>query len=114
MLLPFKSGIKNGTTTSGYVEAIRVDIRGCGQQGKMVIQIHNLSSTATMYYKIDGYLADADGTLGGVAIALKAETSIGTSTTVTSTDVDHVYAAVVVSVKQNSGAGLYQIQFSTY
>lgn len=114
MLGAFKSNTKSGTTTSAYVEAVRVDTRGCGVQGKLLALIKNLDSSATMYYKIDGYPFDVDGTQSGLSVAIKAETSIAASTTVTSTDVDKNYAAVVISVKQNSGAGLYQIDWETY
>jgi hypothetical protein len=109
-----KSGLKIGTTTAAYVEALRVDTRGCGQQGKTIIQITNKHAVNTMYYKIDGYLADPDGTLGGVARAIKAETNIAGATTVVNTDVAQVYAAVVVSVVKNSDVGAYQLEYCTY
>ena len=109
-----KSGIVSGTTASGYVEAVRVDTRGCGPQGKFLALIANLDSSASMYYKIDGYPADPTGALSGKAVAIKAETSIAASTTITQTDADKNYAAIVISVKQNSGAGNYQIDYTTY
>ncbi|CAK0771337.1 hypothetical protein CCP3SC15_420026 [Gammaproteobacteria bacterium] len=109
-----KSSLIKGTTTAAYVEALRVDTRGCGVQGKTVIQITNKSEDQTMYYKIDGYLADPTGALGGTAIAKKAETSIAAATTVVNTDVAQVYAAVVVSVVNNSAACAYQIEYCTY
>ena len=115
MLMPFKSNIVNGTTAAAYAKAVIVDTRGFGYQGKLIVQITNVDLAQTMYYKIDGYLADdTAGGQGGVPIAIKAETSLGANTTVVNTDVSQVYAAVVISVKQNSGAGAYQIQFCTY
>lgn len=108
------SGTKSGTTTSSYVEAVRVDTRGCGPQGKFLALIYNTHASATMYYKIDAYVYDADGTLSGNTIAIKAETSINAATQVTQTDVDKNYAAVVISVKQNSDAGTYKIDWTTY
>ena len=115
MLMPFKSNIVNGTTTASYAVATTIDTRGCGYQGKTIIQITNLSGTNTMYYKIDGYLADASaGGQGGVAVHPATQTSIATSTTTTDTSVTQPYAAVVISVENNSGACAYQIQYITY
>ena len=127
-----RSGLKTGTvTTAAYVEAVRVDTRGCGIQGKAVILITNMANLNTgatgpspIFYKIDGYPYDVDGTLSGKAVACKAETSIAYgAATVTSTDVDKGYAAVVVSIacdNSTSGSGWdpspakYQIDYSTY
>jgi len=129
-----RTGIKTGLLTSAsYTEAVRVDTRGCGVQGKAVILITNTTSGNTsygatpgpspIYYKIDGYPYDKDGTLGGKAVAVKAATSIAYgASTVVSTDVDKGYAAVVVSVAcdNSTGAGTgptaatYQVEYTTY
>jgi len=130
-----RSGKKTGDLTSAtYVEALRVDTRGCGVQGKTVILITNVANATTgatgpspIFYKIDGYPFDVDGTLSGKAVACKAETSIAYgAATVTSTDVDKGYAAVVVSVacdnSTNTGTAAardpspakYQIDYTTY
>ena len=110
----YKSGQKTGTTTSAYVEVIRIDTRGYGVQGKLLALISNLDSSNTMYYKIDGYPFDESGANSGLSVAIKGETSIAAATTITSTDVDKGYAAVVISLKQNSGAGKYQVEYVTY
>ena len=110
MIAATESGSTTGTTTASYVEVFRLDTRGCGVQGKMLISIKNTSGTVTMKYKIDGY----PGMYGGLSIACKSETSIGTSTQVDSTDVDKGYAAVVLSVIDNSGHATYQVDWTTY
>lgn len=108
-----KSGTVSGTSTSSYVEALRVDTRGCGVQGKFLALIKNLDLSATLYYKINVYPSDTSGTTGLYAEA-KAETSIAGNTQISSTEVDKGYAAVVILVKQNSGPGAYQIDWTTY
>ena len=129
-----RSGIKTGRVTSAsYVEAVRVDTRGCGIQGKTVVLITNTSTGTTstaatagpspIYYKIDGYPYDVEGTLGGKGVAVKAATSIAYgASTVVSTDTDKGYAALVVSIAcdNSTGAGLgptpaaYQVDYTTY
>jgi hypothetical protein len=109
-----KSGIAPGTTTSAYVEALRVDTRGYGIAGKLLLIINNTQAAQTMKYKIDGYPSDVDGTLSGKFIAIKAETSIAAATQVAQVDVDKGYAAVVVSVINDSGACTYRIDWTTY
>lgn len=111
MLLPFKSGKKTGTTTAAYVEAVRVDTRGCGPQGKFLALIKNVHASNTMYYKIDGYVNEDPDCL---PVAIKAETSIAGAAVVTQTDVDKNYAAVVISVVKNSDVGAYRIDWTTY
>jgi hypothetical protein len=114
MLDPHKSGKATGTTTAAYVEAVRVDTRGCGPQGKFLAIIRNTHATLTMKYKIDGYPFDVDGTRSGLAVAIKAETEIAAATSVTQTDVDKNYAAVVISVIDSSGHATFQIDWTTY
>jgi hypothetical protein len=112
-----KSGVFTGTTASTvtYQEVCRYDARGYGFQGKSYIQIRNTGAAQTLHYKIDGYLADPTGALGGTALALKAETSIATSTTVLlTTEVVLPYAAVIISVKGNSGNTTYAVEYLTY
>ena len=112
MLQPFLNGSVTGTTTSAYVEALRTSLQGCGGQGKFIAFLKNTSSTATMYYKVDLYLANGSSPL---TKAGKSETSIGTSTQVEITTTEVPYnVIVVISVKQNSGAGTYQLDYSTY
>jgi hypothetical protein len=126
-----RTGIKTGRLTSEtYTEAVRVDTRGCGIQGKTIVLITNTTSGSTgtgatgpspIFYKIDGYPYDKDGSLGGKAVAVKAATSIAYgASTVVSTDVDKGYAAVVVSVACDNSTGSgpsaadYQIEYTTY
>lgn len=106
-----KNGTASGTTTGSYVEVFtpRIDGRG-GIQGKVMFLIMNTSSTQTMFYKIDGYVYP--GSIRSNPV--KGETSIGTSTIVVQTDVATPYAEVVLSVKQNSGAGTYQVDYVVY
>ena len=122
-----KSGMETGTTVQGtagsgvapsYVEVVRVDTRGCGIQGRMLAIFENQTSGTSIYWKIDGYPADVDGTLGGNAVAVKAETQLASTTTVTSTDVDKGYAAVVISIRgAGNGGGTaadYRVDYVTY
>ena len=113
MLQPSLNGSRSGTTTSAYVEALRISLQGCGGQGKFIAFLKNLHSSNTMYYKVDLYLAnDAASPL---TKAGKAETSISGSTQVEITTTEVPYnVIVVISVKQNSAAGTYQLDYSTY
>ena len=113
MLIPFKSGTTSGTTTATNVNAVVVNTQGCGPQGKLVALIQNQSGSNTMYYTILGYPFDS-GASAGQAVTIKAQTSIAANTTVTSTDVDKNYAAVVIQVQNSSGACAYQIDWETY
>jgi hypothetical protein len=114
MLGAYKSNIYNGTTTASYVNAQTVDTRGCGAQGKLIVQITNKDLSSTMYYKIDGYLADPAAGSTSVPIHITSQTSIAANTTVVDTNVSQVYAAVVISVVDNSGHCAHQIQYCTY
>jgi len=112
MLQPFLNGTKSGTTTSAYVEALRIDLHGCGGQGKFIAFLKNLHGTNTMYYKVDLYLANGESAL---TKAGKAETSISGNTQIEITTTEVPYNVIaVISVKQNSGAGTYQLDYSTY
>jgi hypothetical protein len=112
MLQPFLNGSVTGTTTSAYVEALRISLQGLGGQGKFIAFLANQSGTATMYYKVDLYLANSASPL---TKAGKSETSIGTSTQVEITTTEVPYnVIVVISVKQNSNPGAYQLDWSTY
>lgn len=112
MLQPFLPGTKSGTTTSSYVEALRIDLHGCGGQGKFIAFLKNIDLSVTMYYKVDLYLADGASPLTKVG---KSETSIAANTQIEITTTEVPYnVIVVVSVKQNSGAGAYQLDYSTY
>ena len=93
------NGTDAGTTTAAYVAASTIkDTKG------LIVNINNLSATATMYYKIDGYRSSSPKC---VAEVIKAETGLG-SATVAQETVTSPFAKVVISVKYNSGADLYQ------
>lgn len=122
-----RSGKRTGTTVQGtagsgtapaYAEVVRVDTRGCGVQGKLVANIKNLTTGTSVYWKIDGYPFDVDGTLSGTSVAVKAETELASGTLVTSTDVDKGYAAVVISIRgAGNGGGTaanFQVDYTTY
>jgi hypothetical protein len=105
------NGTATGTTTASYVVALSVKGYG-GINGKTIFKLTNLTgATLTMYYKIDGYISNHPDC---AATAIKAETSIANATPVTNTDTSTPYAKVVVSVKNNSGACAYQIDYLTY
>lgn len=108
-----KSGIFTGTTGANYVEVVRVDTRGYGYQGKTLVKIRNVGGANTIFYKIDAYLADPTGALGGLAENLVSETSIPTTTTISTYTVAANYAAIVISLKNNAGASAYQVEFLT-
>jgi hypothetical protein len=112
MLQPFLNGSVSGTTTAAYVEALRIPLQGSGQQGKFIAFLKNLHGSNTMYYKVDLYLANSASPL---TKAGKAETSIAANTQIEITTTEVPYnVIVVVSVKQNSGAGTYQLDYTTY
>jgi hypothetical protein len=112
MLQPCVNNSVGGTTTAAYVEALRINLYGSGQQGKFIAFLKNLDLSATMFYKVDLYLTNAASPL---TKAGKAETSIAAATQVEITSTEVPYnVIVVVSVKQNSGAGAYQLDYSTY
>jgi hypothetical protein len=112
MLQPFLSDSLSGTTTGAYAEALRISLQGCGGQGKFIAFLKNLHATNTMYYKVDLYLANSASPL---TKAGKAETSIAGDTQVEITTTEVPYNVIVaISVKQNSGAGAYQLDYSTY
>lgn len=107
-----KFGTKSGLTGSAYVEALRIDTRGFGSQGKFLSYLKNTHTSSTMYYKVDLYLSDGASPLTKVG---KAETSIAANTQIeiTTTEVP-LNCIVVISVKQNSAAGTYQLDYTTY
>jgi len=110
-----KWGTKTGDTTSAYVEALRMDLRGFGTQGKFIAFLKNTHATSTMYYKVDLYLVSEDATLSQLTKAGKAETSIAAATQIEITTTEVPYnVVVVVSVEQNSAAGTYQLDWTTY
>jgi hypothetical protein len=112
MLQPFLNGSVSGTTTSAYVEALRIPLMGCGGQGKFIAFLKNLHGSNTMYYKVDLYLANSASPL---TKAGKSETSIAANTQIEITTTEVPYNVIaVVSVKQNSGAGTYQMDYTTY
>ncbi len=107
------SGTVSGTTTSTvtYTEIARFDTRGCGWQGKTLVLIRNSGAAQTLHYKIDGYLVNA----GGLAQALRSETSVAiTTTTVDSTAIVYPYGVIVISTKGNSGNTTFTVEWTTY
>ena len=113
MLQPFKNGSKSGTSTGSYVEALRISLQGCGGQGKFIAWLMNIDLSTTMYYKVDLYLANDAAT--PLTKAGKSETSISANTQIEITATEVPYnVIVVVSIKQNSGPGKYQLDYSTY
>ena len=112
MLQPFLNDTKSGTTTAGYVEALRIDLHGCGGQGKFIAFLKNQHGSNTMKYKVDLYLANSASPL---TKAGKAETSIAANTQIEITTTEVPYnVIVVISVKNDSGACEYQLDYSTY
>jgi hypothetical protein len=112
MLQPYVNNSVSGVTTSAYAEALRIDLHGSGEQGKFIAFLKNLDQSTTMYYKVDLYLANSASPL---TKAGKSETSISANTQIEITTTEVPYnMIVVVSVKQNSGAGAYQLDYSTY
>lgn len=109
-------GTKSGTTGSAYAEIMRADLRGFGAQGKFIGFLKNTHISSTMYYKVDIYLSGTDQTTEGqLTKAGKAETSIAANTQIEITTTEVPYnAIVVVSVKQNSAAGTYQFDWTTF
>jgi len=116
------SGTITGTTTATNTAVVSIDTRGTAL-GKAVIIINNTGGTNTMYYQINGYPADMSGGTGnggttataGQYQAFKAQTSIATSTAVTSTsDVTNPVACLQILVQNNSGATTYQIDYIAY
>ena len=105
-----KTGTTTGTTTASYVEALSIDTRGMGVQGKTLLIINNTDGTSAMLYKIDGYPLPNSTYF----VPIKAETSIAKTVQVVQTDVDKQYAKVVVSVKDDDGHATYQIDYTTY
>lgn len=112
MLQPFLADTESGTTTSAYVEAFRQSLQGYGGQGKFIAFLKNKDLSNTMYYKVDLYLANGASPLTKVG---KAETSIAANTQIEITTTEVPYnVIVVISVKSNSGACAYQLDYSTY
>lgn len=101
---PFANKGVTGTTTNAYVAALTL-YNGMGA----VIQLK--STTTTMFYKIDAYLT-SDGT--PLAYPTKTETTTVADTALLDTNQNFPFYKMVVSVKQNSGAGTYQIDALQY
>jgi hypothetical protein len=101
-----------GTTAAAYVAAVTIYPLGKGTQGKVLFIINNTHASYTMYYKIDGYASRNSS----YSVPIKAETSIGTTTQVVSTDTDKAYDMVVLSVKDVVGGNhaTYQVDAMTY
>lgn len=110
-----KSGVLTGVTTASYAEALRVDTRGCGALGKVLIMIKNTGESWDLNYKINGFPGDSTGEVGGQYVAIKAETSLGQGVAATNADTDKEYAAVVVYVANAEATPTtWQIDHCTY
>ena len=101
---PFANKGVTGTTAAGYVAALTL-YNGMGAVLLMK------STTTTMFYKIDTYLT-SDGT--PLAYPTKTETTTVADTLLMDTNQNFPFYKMVVSVKQNSGAGAYQIDAVQY
>lgn len=111
--LACSSGLVTGTTTASYVEALHIDTRGCGYQGKTHFILKNTGSNS-MFYKINAYLGDPSGTIG-TAVAITAETSIAAGATVNdATSIAANYAAVIIYVENNAGVTTYSLEWCTF
>lgn len=100
------NGTSSGTTTGAYVVAQTIlNVKGA------IININNLAVAATMFYKIDGYRSS---NAACIAEAITPETGIAAATAVQDVACVSPFARVVVSVKQNSGPGLYQIDYVSW
>ena len=123
-----KSGSETGTlalstvigTTPSWIEALRVDTRGCGVQGKTVFNLKNTATGTSVYFKIDAYTTDWDGTIGEeVAIPQQASSYIASATASPNWAVVAGYAAVVVSFRNftwstTATVASYRIDYTTY
>jgi hypothetical protein len=104
---PYPNKTEAGATIATYVAALTIN-NGAGA----VLQITNTHVSSTMYYKIDLYLTDDPAC---IPIVIKSETSIAANTTLAvNSDVNIPFFKVVVSVKQNSAAGTYQVDALQY
>jgi hypothetical protein len=98
---PCPNGTVTGNTTVGYVAALTLtNVKGA------ILNISNLSPSATMHYKVTGWRSSDTSC---VAETIKAETSIAAATLVQDLDCVSPFAIVIVYVKWNSGTGAYQI-----
>jgi hypothetical protein len=107
-----QSDTVQGTTTAAYVEA--VTITNCAGA---TLTIANISSSATMYYKITGYKSRSALSLATIILAetnLAASASIELPSDTVAIKLNYPYARIVVSVMQHSGAGAYQIDYNAY
>ena len=106
-----QNGTVTGTTTSAYVEALSIS-GDTGYVGKAIFKITNLTgATATMYYKLDGYIAAHPSC---VATAITAETDVVNATPVVNNTTATPYAKLVLSVKTHSAACAYQVDYIVY
>ena len=107
-------------TTPSYVEALRIDTRGYGVQGKTAFNVKNTATGTSVYFKIDAYLTDYDGTIGEeVAIPLQAASYIASATASPNWTVLLGYSAVVVSFSNftwstTATPASYRIDYTTY
>lgn len=94
---------KTGTTTASYVTVLTIEMAG---YDGLTIFIQNESGTQTMYYEVWCYTNFA----GDVYIEYVDETSIAVSTTAEVNIGKSVYSKILIRVKNNSGACVYDIE----
>lgn len=120
-----KSGVVSGTlaattigVTPSYVEVLRIDTRGCGVQGKALVNLINASVGTSFYFKIDCYPHDSDGTLSGTAINLQPECRVASNTASPNWTIVLGAAAIVVSARNYTyGSGTatsYKVEYTTF
>lgn len=97
---------KTGATTSAYVAAVTLT-----QSMGAVILVKNTHASETMYYKVSVYLSNTSDAL---EYAFVSETSLAAETTTDPIVITYPFSSAVISVKQNSGAGTYQVDAVTY
>ena len=91
------------TTTASYVTALTIGMAG---YDGLTIFIQNEDASNTMYYEVWCYTNIS----GDVYIEYVDETSIAASTTTEVNISNSVYSKVIVRVKNNSGACIYDIE----
>jgi len=101
----FESEYWTGTTTADYVEQQYIPTQ---EYQQAFIIIHNSSGSETMYYKIYGYAHNGatyyEEFVTEISIAAGASETIKIANT--------AYSKMIIYVKQNSGAGTFEISYN--
>lgn len=97
---------KTGATTSAYVAAATLE-----QSMGAAVLVKNTHVSATMYYKILIYLAN---TSNAIEYEFVAETGLAAATASSIIIITFPFSKATISVKQNSGAGTYQVDAVTF